>query len=293
MGAAPHASRNTERTIVPGMLLVMAHAQCLLEWPSWHQLLRAPHGRRAAETTIPSVPRGACACVVHLSAILTRVNAVAAATKQTRARHWRPVCAGVRLLRSLRCTGHGRAGGSCSPPYAGWSALGRGAAPFPGRRGFAAPLRAQGSASAPARRRCRSARCGETAPAAARSLSLFPQSRRGPSAAGSGRSPAPRAREGQARSARVAAAFGRPCRRPSPPPVPRWKLRRRQGFCSQCPPPLSCRSLPSPSSACPARLRLPFFFYYPRCNGEMRPLSPPSPESRFVGIEVFLCLAYF
>lgn len=157
VGAASHASSNTERTILPGMLLVSAHAQCSLERPSRHPLLPAPHGRGAVETTIPSVPRGVCASAALSSAILARVDAVAAATKQTRARHWRTLGGGgcgrrgafdvpgtagqvgpaPRPTRGAPPRGEGqlrfRDGGDPPPPY------GPRAAPRPPPAGAAAP----------------------------------------------------------------------------------------------------------------------------------------------------------
>lgn len=118
----------------------------------------------------------------------------------------------MRLLRSLRCTGHGRAGGSCSPPYPGRSASGRGAALFPGRRRSAAPFTGPGQRPGPRPMR------GSGASRRPLPLSFLhpggdpaPLAPAGPRAQGPGR---------RAGSARVAAAFGRPCRRPSPPPAP-------------------------------------------------------------------------
>lgn len=129
----------------------------------------------------------------------------------------------------------------------------------------------------------------------ARSLSLLPRSPRGPCAAGSGRCPAPRAREGRAGSAGWRLPSGALVETLPPLQPPAGSCDGARAFvpgAHPSPPPLSCRSLPGPSPACPGRLRL-FFLYYPRRIGGMRPLSPPPPESRCVGIEVFPCLASF
>ncbi|CAN8194888.1 unnamed protein product [Coccothraustes coccothraustes] len=269
---------NTERTIIPSMLLVTAHAQCVFERPSRHPFLPAPHGRGAAETTIPSVPRGACACVALSSAILARVNAVAAAaTKQTRARHWRAV--GGRGAAAAEPSMYRARPGRwvLLPALPGAVRLRERGSSVSGTPGTRRPLTGPGQRSGPPP-------AGAAAPADAGKQRQPPPgpSLSFPDPGGNAAPPVPASspRPGPGQGGRGCPGGG--CLRASleetlPPSDPTLEAATASGLLfpvPPSPPPLSCRSLPGPSPACPTRLRLLFFLYYPRRVGEMRRLFP-------------------
>lgn len=209
-------------------------------------------------TATPSVLRGRRAWAVPPAAILAPGSAAAAATKQTGERHrWGGGEEGPCRRGAFRCARHGRAGGSRSPaappclpalPLA--LALGeRGSSPSPDggtRRPFPGPR------AAPRPPACRQpalpfrpARGSSGRRPLPRSFPPAgggpgggrPRARREPSAADSRRSSALRAVEAPARAGGESPGgdcLRAPLSRSSLPPAPRWKVRRRRGFCSRC-----------------------------------------------------------